>query len=81
MRDGGLRQANTLFDISRAQAGDFRHGRCAKGHDATRLERGQDAAARGIGDGGEPAVERRCGRGHEMGLGIAIKLTLVNMRD
>jgi len=81
MRDGRLRQSNALFDVSRAQAGDFRGGRCAEGHDAARLERSQDAAARGIGDGGEAAVERRCGRGHENGLGIAIKLTLVNMRD
>ena len=81
VRDGRLRQANALFDVSRAQAGDFRGGWCAEGYDAARLERGQNAAARGIGDGSEPAVERSCGRRHEMGLGITTKLTLVNMRD
>jgi hypothetical protein len=81
VRDGRLRQTDAFFNVSSAKADVLRDGRSAWGQCAALLEHGENAAAGWIGDGSEAAVERRGGCGHEVGLEITAKLTLVNMQD
>src|SRR5271156_1676032 len=63
MRDGGLGEAHTLFDVAGAEPRVLGDRGRACGRRAALFESPQDAAARGIGNGVQRAVER-CGRSH-----------------
>ena len=77
MRDGWLGEAHAFFDVAGAEAGFFPwQERCWSR--AALFESREDAAPRGIGDGVQRVVERR--GAWSWGLGIAVKLTVVNMQ-
>ena len=60
MRNGRLRQLHTLLDVSGTKP-DF----LVEGASAFFLERAQNAAASGIGNGVQETIEIGCGGNHE----------------